>query len=222
MKHLLPAIIIIITLSLPLAGFSQTAPGESETIKKEKREPRFGIKAGYAINKIAENKTSFDPAGKSGFMASAFFSPVTKNGLGYRSEIVFSRMAHTLVDGDASNKVTTDYIYLPQLTTFTIAKVVQLQAGGQVGFLVKAAGKKTNDGSSSNGIMDFMNRIDYGFAGGIEIYPVKRLIIGSRYNISLGNMYKKMEEGDISPLPFFPTDIKSKNAVIQFFAGFRF
>jgi hypothetical protein len=32
-------------------------------------------------------------------------------------------------------------------------------------------------------MLSFMNRIDYGFAAGFEIYPFKGLIAGARYNL---------------------------------------
>jgi hypothetical protein len=121
--------------------------------------------------------------------------------------------------------VTQDYIYMPHLTTFTIAKKVQLQAGGQVGYLLNAK-KSSSAQTEEEKVTEYMNRFDYGFAGGIEIYPFKGLLIGGRYNVSLGNIYKTSAGSTTAPipnpLPFNPEEVKGKNAVVQFFIGYRF
>jgi hypothetical protein len=78
-----------------------------------------------------------------------------------------------------------------------------------------------------------MNRIDYGAAVGIEVYPFKGLLVGGRYNISMGSLYKQYQNMATPsttpvpmpvpfPLPVNPSDFKGKNAVIQFFVGYRF
>jgi hypothetical protein len=51
-------------------------------------------------------------------------------------------------------------------------------------------------------------------------------LIGGRYNVSLGNIYKTSASSTTSPipnpLPFNPEEVKGKNAVVQFFVGYRF
>ena len=115
-----------------------------------------------------------------------------------------------------------DYLYMPHLMTFTIAKKVQLQAGGQIGVLLNA--KKSTESKDSS-ITDFMNRFDYGFAGGVEVYPFKGLIIGARYNLGLGKMYKQYDQSSTTtpyPLPFDPATTNFKNGILQLFVGYRF
>jgi hypothetical protein len=113
-----------------------------------------------------------------------------------------------------------DYIYLPQLTTFTIAGKVQLQAGAQIGFLLNS---KKQTGSKDSSITDLMNRIDYGFAGGAEIYPFKGLLIGARYNLGLGKLFKQTYTAPSPyPLPFNPATTDFKNGLVQLFIGYRF
>ena len=52
--------------------------------------------------------------------------------------------------------------------------------------------------------------------------PAVPKCIPSKYNISFGNMYKtSVAQNSPYPLPF-PSDIKSKNAVVQFFIGYKF
>jgi hypothetical protein len=222
------ALITCVALSQTKAQTQQEAlPGFSQKDMKEMK-PKIGIKAGYNFAKITGSTTSFSPKSNNGFMIAGFFAPQSK-GIGYRTELIFSRQGFSFDESGKLQNVSQDYIYMPHLTTFTIAKKVQLQAGGQVGYLLNA--KKSSSGeSSSEAVTEYMNRFDYGFAGGIEIYPFKGLLIGGRYNISLGNIYNTSSFSSTtptptpmpSPLPFNPEEVKGKNAVVQFFVGYRF
>ncbi len=182
--------------------------------------PKFGLKAGYNWSYATGSVEGINKDNNNGFMVAGFFSAPSK-GLGYRSEIVFSRQGYSFDNGGKNLEVQNDYIYLPQLTTFTIAKKVQLQAGAQIGFLLNS--KKT-EGPKDSSLTALMNRVDYGFAGGIEVYPFKGLLIGGRYNLGLGKLYKRYENATAQPypLPFNPETTDLKNGLIQFFVGYRF
>lgn len=210
------------------ASIAQTTPDlENAAMQKELRQmkPQFGIKAGYNIAKVTGSAANFSPDVKNGFMVAAFYAPAAKSGLGYRSELVFSRQGFGFDENGKQTAVTSDYIYLPQFTTFGITKFLQLQLGGQIGYLLKSS-KETKTESKPEDITSFANRLDYGAAAGIEVYPVNNLIIGGRYNISLGNAYKRMSSASTTPslfpLPFNPDEVKGKNAVINLYVGFRF
>ena len=211
--------------TVPSTDFAAMAQKE---MKKNK--PKLGLKAGFNYAKVTGTKMQdFDPRSHSGFMVSAFYAPVPRGGKGFRTEVVFSRQGFAFDQSGKMQNVTQDYIYLPQLTTFSIGKWVQLQAGGQIGFLLNAQKKAADEsnGSQSN-VADYMNKLDYGVACGLEIYPVGGLIIGGRYNVGLGNVYKQYNTAGNtptpipSPLPFNPAEMKGKNAVVQIFIGYRF
>ena len=154
-------------------------------------------------------------------MVAVAFAPSNKNGFGYRSEFVYSKQGYSFDDGGKNTDVMNNYLYMPHLMTYTIAKVLQIQAGAQVGVLLNA--KKSSGGKDSS-ITDLMNRFDYGFAGGVEVYPFKGLIIGTRYNLGLGKMYKQYEQTSTTPypLPFNPSTTNLKNGILQLFIGYRF
>lgn len=86
-------------------------------------------------------------------------------------------------------------------------------------YLINAKVDSSNGSSSGNQILDFYNRFDYGYGGGIEIHPAKGLIIGARVNISLGNLYKMPEPGQ---QPSFIPKVDVKNNVFQVFTGWKF
>jgi hypothetical protein len=197
---------------------------ENELAKAKKEfKSKAGIKAGYNINKLAGQSADVKFGNKSGFMVGGFFSPSFKGILGFRTELVFTRQGFSYDDDGTKQEVQTDYIYLPQLTTFSIGNFFQLQVGGQIGYLLKSSAEPQNSSGEKEDITEFFNRLDYGAAFGFEVYPFKRLILGSRYNMSFGSVYEQEPPTGIpSPFPFTPQDVKGRNAVLQFFAGFRF
>ena len=210
---------LIYTMTLAVVSF--TGSYAQKTNPANEYKPKFGLKGGFNWTYLTGSKEGFTPNTKTGFMVGGFYSTTT-NGLGFRSEIVFSRQGYSYDDGGHNTDILNDYIYLPQFTTFTIAKVVQFQLGAQIGFLVNAK-KKTE--SKDRSISDLMNKVDYGFAGGVELYPIKWLIIGGRYNLGLGKLYKHYEDAATNPntypLPFNPETTNLKNGVVQFYVGVK-
>jgi hypothetical protein len=212
----------IFTAAIILVALNNYAFSQDFDISKEKKEfkSKAGIKAGYNINRLAGETPNVQFNNKSGFMVGGFFSPSNKGGFGYRSELVFSRQGFSFDENGSRQDVQTDYIYLPQLTTFSIGNFLQLQAGGQIGYLLKSSIQSEETNTEEQKITETMNRLDAGAAFGFEIYPFKRLIIGSRYNVSFGRLFEQ-EMSRPSPLPFDPSKVKGRNAVLQFFAGVR-
>jgi outer membrane protein with beta-barrel domain len=186
----------------------------------KEQKTRIGLKAGYNFSNVIASESGFDPKHNDGYMVSVFLACGNKNGIGYRSELVYSKQGYSFDDGGKNTEVKNDYLYMPHLMTFTFANVVQIQVGGQVGILLNAKAS----GSMDTAITSLMNRFDYGFAGGFELYPFKGLIIGSRYNLGLGKMYKQYDPSSSAnyPLPFDPSKVNLKNSTLQFFVGYRF
>lgn len=186
--------------------------------------PKLGLKGGYNWSYLTGSADGLNKRNKTGFMMGAFYATPPK-GRGFRSELVFSRQGYSFDNGGKNTDVLNDYIYFPQLATFTIAKVVQIQAGAQVGYLLNS--KKTSTTKDSS-ITSLMNRFDYGFAGGAEVYPFKGLLVGARYNLGLGKLYKHYEDQLSNtnprpfPLPFDPAKTDFKNGVFQIYLGYQF
>lgn len=214
----------LFTTSIANSQASTPTPEIGQEIKERKAAtPKFGVKVGYNVAKLKGSSPNYSPDSKNGFMVAAFFAPASKSGIGYRSELVFSRQGFGFDESGKQTNVVSDYIYMPQFTTIGITKFVQLQVGGQIGYLLKSSKKAA--ASTSEDITSWANKIDYGAAFGAEIYPIQNLVIGGRYNLSMGNAYKQLSTSSTSPipnpLPFNPEDVKSKNAVLNFYIGFR-
>jgi len=200
MKNLLCCLL----LSLPVLAYSQ-----------------FGLKAGVNFANVT-NASSINSSNQTGFMVGAFLSPSSKGVLSSRTEIIYSKQGYNFETSTKTGTVNLDYILIPQLMGINITKFVQLQLGAQMAFLINAKADSTNNNNSGAGpyasVMDYYNKFDYGFAAGAEVHPFKGLLIGARYNISLGKVYKDLQSGQ---MPAFTAE-DARNNVVQLFVGWRF
>jgi hypothetical protein len=182
---------------------------------------QLGIKGGLNFANITK-VDDLDNSSRTGFHVGVFLAPASKGILSSRTELIFSRQGYNFKTGTKEGTVDLNYIMLPQLMGINITKYVQLQIGGQIAYLLNA---KVDSGSAGSGnspygrIMDYYNRFDYGLAGGVEIHPVKGLLVGARMNVSLGDLYKAPEAGQ---QPSFFPKVDVKNNMLQIFLGWRF
>jgi hypothetical protein len=187
---------------------------------------QFGVKAGVNFANVT-NASDINSSSESGFLAGIFLAPPSSGVMGFRTELIFSRQGYNYKTNTNTGNVNLDYILLPQLMQINITKFFSLQVGAQMAFLINAKADSSTDGSSSGSnpygaIMDYYNKFDYGFAGGIEIHPFKGLLIGARYNMSLGNLYKDPSSYPPGTPPSFIPQVDAKNNVVQLFAGWIF
>jgi hypothetical protein len=202
--------ILLALLLAPAATFSQLG---------------IGLKAGLNFADVS-NASSINSSSRSGFMAGVFLAPHSKSIISSRTELVYSRQGYSFAGATKTGNVNLDYILLPQLMGINITKFVQIQVGAQMAFLLNAQADSANTNTSGSSalpgqyssVLSYYNKFDYGFAAGVEIHPVKGLLIGARYNISLGKLYKDVEMGQ---QPSFSA-ADAKNNVVQVFAGWIF
>ena len=204
MKLLLP-ILLVLAVS-PLLTYSQ-----------------FGIKGGLNFAKVTK-ASNINADNTAGFHAGVFLDPETKNVLGFRSELIYSRQGYDFKSGTTTGSVKLDYLLLPQLMEINITKYVALQLGAQMAFLLNAKADSSKTSTTGNAqadkLIDLMNRFDYGAAGGIEVHPFKGLLFGARINISFSNLYK--DPSTITTQQNFFPEVDARNNVVQVFAGYRF
>ncbi len=183
---------------------------------------QIGIKAGFNFANIS-NAKDIGSSSQSGFHAGVFLAPTPKKKLfTSRAELIFSRQGYNFKNNLNTGNVNLDYVILSPLMGINITKFVQLQIGAQTAILVSAQAKNTNstpvDLGGAKKIIDLYNRFDYGYAVGVELHPVKNVLLSARYNISLSNVYKSIYSFQ---KPTFTSE-DAKNNVIQLSAGFRF
>ena len=193
---------------------------------------QFGIKAGVNFASVT-NASDINASNESGFLVGVFLAPPSKGIMGFRTELIYSKQGYNYKTATNTGTVNLDYILLPQLMQINITKFVSIQAGFQMAFLInaKADSTPTNTGGAGNpygaaysSMMDYYNKFDYGVAAGIEVHPFKGLLVGARYNLSLGNLYKDPSSYETSggqPPSFIP-QVDAKNNVVQLFVGWIF
>lgn len=196
-------VLFTLLLSLPCAAFAQ-----------------MGIKAGYNFAKVTK-ASNINSQSKSGFHIGGFYGSVSKRIVGSRSEFIFSRQGYNYQNG-TSGDVSLDYVQMGQMMTISPIKQFTLMFGAQTAYLLNASVDSTSNTGSASGseknLLDFYNRVDYGYAVGFEIHPVGGLLIGARYNVSLAKVYKNMQ--NMQPPSFTASD--AKNNVVQLSIGWRF
>jgi hypothetical protein len=179
----------------------------------------IGIKAGLNFANIT-NASSINGHSQTGFHVGLFLGGSSKKILASRTELLFSQQGYSYSLGSASVSNKLNYIMLVQLMAINITKFVQIQFGGQTGYLLNAksdSAQPSTGNASADKILSMYSRFDYGFAAGMEIHPVAGLLIGARYNISLSNLYKQPVDGSSGT-----GSVNFKNNVVQLFVGYRF
>ena len=184
---------------------------------------QVGLKGGINFANITK-VSSINNSTNTGFAVSLFMAPKPRGLFGFQTEIEFSRQGYNFDTNTNTGNVNLDYIILPQLTTINLTRFVQIQIGPQVAFLLnaKASDNKTSSGSSYSNMLSYYNRFDYGVAGGVEIHPFKGLLIGGRYNLSIGNIYKNLENSPPGTVPSFIPSVNVKNNVVNIYLGYHF
>jgi hypothetical protein len=183
---------------------------------------QIGIKGGINFANITK-VSSINNSSKTGYSAGLFFAPKPMGLFGFQSEVGYSRQGYNFETNSNTGNVNLDYILLPQLTTINITKFVQIQLGAQVAFLLNAQASSSNNNLGSYGkLLDYYNKFDYGLAGGLEIHPFKGLLIGGRFNLSLGNLYKNIGDPMSGTMPPFIPDVNVKKNVLNIYIGWHF
>jgi hypothetical protein len=181
---------------------------------------QLGVKAGLNFANVT-NADDINSGTKTGYHAGVFFTGSFKNILGSRSELLFSRQGYDFSTNTNTGVVNLDYLILPQFLVINITPLVQVQAGGQIAYLLNAEVDSTSStgNQSADKILNYVNRIDVGLGGGVEVHPVKKLVAGARINLSLGRLFKEPEPGE--QYSFIP-ELDAKNNLFQLYAGIRF
>jgi len=212
---------IYLQLSLfALLSFTVSAQKDDSTKANKNGETiGIGIKAGLNFSNVS-NVSGINGHSQTGFHAGLFIGGSSKHILTSRTELLYSQQGYAFSTDSASGSNTLNYIMLAQLMAINITHFVQIQFGVQMGYLLNAKIKSDMPSTgiaSADKILDLYNRFDYGLAGGIEIHPIAGLLIGARYTMSMGDLYKPSDNGSAN-LGLS----NSKNNVVQLFVGYRF
>jgi len=190
---------------------------------------KFGFGASQVTNieNIPLHESNADTQFKGATMIAADFQYQATKWLGIQSGINFWRQGNSwenFVEDNVkfeNNKLEMNYIAVPVLANFYVAKGLALKSGVQLGYLVNADVEMTAKAKIDNykvtnitsvDVDDDCNKFDVSIPVGISYETKSDWIFGAQYNIGLTKVNKDSYE-----------DAKdSKNGVFMFTVGWRF
>ena len=206
-------------------------PETSKTTNPEKQPHRslgLGIKVGLNFTNIT-SASDVSNSSETGYQVGLFLDPSSQSILGSRTELLYSHQAYNWSTGQTTGKTYLNYLMLAQLMAINITHFVQIQLGTQIGYLLNAktdSNKTSTGNASADAIIDYYNRIDFGFSGGLEVRPFMGILVGARYNFSITNLYQLPSStgNGTEPPSYIPStsDLNFKNNLIQVYVGYRF
>jgi hypothetical protein len=185
---------LIVIFAISIAAFSNAQKSkQDEGIK-------LGIKGGLNVSSLMGDAK--DVAIRTSIHAGLVAEIIVSDKFSIQPELLYSGQGATETF-DGGGRIKLDYITLPVLAKFPIAKSLSLEAGPQVGFLVSGK-RKTND---SNDKIEGAKTIDFGLDAGLEYELNNGVFFQARYNLGLTDIGSGPENSRIS------------NSVIQFSIG---
>ncbi|MDM1407081.1 porin family protein [Myroides sp. DF42-4-2] len=187
-----------ITMSL-LAIFATSGVAFAQT-----PDVKIGAKAGLNVTSV----TNIDESkSKTGFHVGAVAEIFINEKFAVQPEVLYSTQG---VKGPYSFKASFDYINVPIMAKYYVIDGLSLQAGPQVGFLVKAEEEEKISGiKESQDIKDYAKKVDFGLNFGVGYELPMGVFADLRYNLGLSKLDK---DGEGS----------SKNSVFQLSVGYKF
>jgi hypothetical protein len=210
-----------VVLSLLLAFTAVVRAQEQQTSLENSLTPKFGVKGGLNLSNLYVDDAN-DENMKLGFNLGVYAKVPVVKGFSIQPELIYSSKGSKLTYdnfllGKGEYRFNLNYVEVPVLAVFNIAKNVNLQGGGYVSYLASANIKDLKDDGTIENIKDLkadnFNRFDYGLVGGIGI-DVMNFTIGARYNYGLKEVGDSGLSGQLTK--------NSKNSVIALYVGFGF
>ncbi|MBO0936613.1 PorT family protein [Fibrella sp. HMF5335] len=149
--------------------------------------PRTGIKAGLSASSLFYDNTSLnDRKERIGFHAGVFTQVPVGSAFAIQPELLYinkgASAGYNVLGSTGRNSFNINYLELPVLATLKLGDFAEIQAGPYVGYLlnsnVKSEGSLLSTGTNLN--PDQFNRVDYGLAGGVNVF-FGQLLVGVRY-----------------------------------------
>ena len=158
---------------------------------------RTGIKGGLSASTLQFNEIDFSSRKERiGFHAGVFTQIPVGSAFAIQPELLFvnkgASSGYRTLGQDSRASFNLNYIDLPVLATLKLGDAVELQAGPYASYLLNSGVKNTGGilGTSAiNFNSDQFNRLDYGLAGGLNVY-FGQVLLGLRYTQGLQRIAK--------------------------------
>jgi hypothetical protein len=197
------------------------------TVMAQTHKVTLGVKAGLNISSLTLDESELNSSKKMGFTAGFMVEvPLAKN-FSLQPELLFSLQGTKISfsDKDVTNSnykgtIDLNYLNIPVMLKYYVLKGVSLQAGPQIGILLKSNNKYQDnflgyEHQESFDLKDYSSGIDTSVNFGLGYQFKDKFYTDARYNISYSNVFK---EGDANH--FINNDMK--NRVFQITFGYFF
>ncbi|ARK10992.1 porin family protein [Fibrivirga algicola] len=153
---------------------------------------RTGIKGGLSASTLQFNEVDFsNRKERIGFHAGVFTQIPVGSAFAIQPELLYvnkgASSGYRTLGQDSRASFNLNYIDLPVLATFKLGDAVEIQAGPYAGYLLNSGVSNTGGvlgNSAINFNADQFNRVDYGLAGGLNVY-FGQVLLGLRYTQGL-------------------------------------
>lgn len=205
-------------LILSALFFGVTVMGQTDKVKT-------GVKAGLNISDLTVDEGELNSSGKIGFTAGIMVEiPMAKN-FSLQPELLYSQQGTkiTFSDEEVTNShykstIELNYLNIPVMLKYYVIKGLSIQAGPQIGILLKANNKYQDnflgyEDQGSFNLKEYSSGIDTSVNFGLGYQLKNNFYTDVRYNISYSNVFK---DGDANHF----IDNNMKNKVFQITLGY--
>lgn len=202
----------LVILTLAICGYSIASA-----------QVKLGLKAGFNHANVEEigfpSGLTSNPMYKTAFHAGLTLQNNLSEKLAIRTELLYSRKGYKVDSpGVSYDQFDLNYLSLPVLASFQFIPCLMLEAGPEIGYLVKAQGKIDNKKDEVDFL--FENNWDLGLSGGLRFYPIKTLYLAGRYIHGFSNI-NDVNFTDENGEPLSP-EAKTRNRAFQLSLGYEF
>ncbi len=199
------ALLLMFVSSFPVVG-------QNKYFRRTEPKFGYGIKAGVNVSGQSTNVkgTNYDIQNIVRYNGGVYCNYFFYKFLGIQPELMISGKGVHWKDFYDNMKDILTYIDIPLMIKYQPVRFVNIQAGPQVGFRIRAMQKDMETGAKKE-INDYYNFLDFALAGGVEANLPNNINLNVRYVFSLSPSTTDVLYID----PWF-------NNFLQFSLGYRF
>lgn len=199
------------------------------TVTAQTEKIKIGIKAGLNISSLTFDESELESSQKTGFTAGVMAEiPLAKN-FAIQPELLYSQqgMKFSYSDAEVSNShykstVTLNYLNIPVMLKYYVAKGFSVQAGPQIGILLKANNNYQDnflgyENREDFNLKEYSNGIDTSVNFGLGYQFKDKFYADARYNLSYSTIFK-----EANPTGNYIINTDMKNRVFQITIGYFF
>jgi len=190
---------------------------------------KLGVKAGLNISSLTFDENELKSSDKTGFTAGLMAEIPLAKSFSVQPELLFSQQGMKLSYSDPEvenshykSTIALNYLNIPIMLKYYVVKGLSLQAGPQVGILLKANNKYQDnflgyDNHDKMDLKDYSNGVDASVNFGLGYQFQNKFYVDVRYNMSYNDVFK-----DATSNTNYIIKSDMKNRIFQVTVGYFF